>query len=141
MTQDNKLSQAMPSIILRVTVCIIIASHGWHRLLTGGYEPFGGWLDSQGIPFGIAVALFITLFEAFASPVLAFGRMIPQLCAVYMLIYFSGLVMVHWQHGWFVVGSGSNGIEFSTLLLAALFSIALPHYQQLWRQRSPQNKN
>jgi putative oxidoreductase len=123
----------MSLIILRVVVCIIIASHGWHRLITGGYEPFGNWLDSQGIPFGIVVAGFITLFEVVASPLLAWGKKIPQLCTVYIAIYFSGLVMVHWQHGWFVVGSGSNGIEFSTLLLAALVSIALPNYQQLWR--------
>ena len=136
MKQENTLAQAMPTIILRVTVCIIIASHGWHRLVTGGYEPFGGWLDSQGIPFGLAVAWFVTLFEVIASPILALGKKIPQLCAVYIAIYFSGLVMVHWQHGWFVVGSGSNGIEYSVLLLAALVSIALPHYQQLWRDRS-----
>ncbi len=136
MKQENTLAQAMPTLILRMTVCTIIASHGWHRLLTGGYAPFGDWLNSQGIPFGLAVAWFITLFEVLASPLLALGKKIPQLCAIYIVIYFSGLVMVHWQHGWFVVGSGSNGIEFSVLILAALVSIALPHYQQLWRNRA-----
>ena len=102
MKQENTLAQAMPTIILRVTVCIIIASHGWHRLVTGGYEPFGGWLDSQGIPFGLAVAWFVTLFEVIASPILALGKKIPQLCAVYIAIYFSGRPGVGHRRGWWL---------------------------------------
>ena len=33
-----------------------------------------------------------------------------------------GIVLVHGPEGWFVVGMGRNGVEFSVLLLAALAS-------------------
>ncbi len=126
--RNSPFVDAIPTLILRLTVSIIIASHGWHRFLSGGYEPFGQWLDGQGIPFGFAVALFITWFEILGAIALAIGKKVPYLCLVYIVIYFSGLVMVHWQHGWFVVGSGSNGIEYSVLLIAALLSLSLPHF-------------
>lgn len=34
--------------------------------------------------------------------------------------------MVHLPHGWFVVGSGSNGIEYSLLIIASLVAISWP---------------
>ncbi|GAC21008.1 DoxX family protein [Paraglaciecola arctica] len=110
-------------LFLRSVVGIIIASHGWHRLLTGGYEPFGGWLTGEGFPFGLGIAWGITLFEIIGSLFLVAGKKLSYVCTIFILIYFSGLILVHLQHGWFVVGSGSNGIEYSVLLIASLFVI------------------
>jgi putative oxidoreductase len=112
-------------MLLRLVLAIIIASHGWHRLLSGGYQPFGEWLTSQNIPFGLAVAWAITLVEVLGSVLLALGKQVTVLCAIYIAIYATGLVMVHLPHGWFVVGSGTNGIEYSTLLIATLFYVAI----------------
>jgi putative oxidoreductase len=72
-----KTREELSIILLRVAISIIIASHGWHRLITGGYEPFGIWLDSQGIPFGLAIAWSVTLIEVAGSPVLALGKKYP----------------------------------------------------------------
>ena len=58
-----KSREELSFFFLRSITGIIIASHGWHRLLTGGYEPFGGWLTGEGFPFVFGVALGITLFE------------------------------------------------------------------------------
>ncbi|MCJ8317991.1 MAG: DoxX family protein [Colwellia sp.] len=113
-------------ILLRSILGVIIASHGWHRLLTGGYEPFGGWLTGEGFPFGTGIALAVTLFEVFGSLFLILGKKLPYICAAFIVIYFTGLVLVHFQHGWFVVGSGSNGIEYSVLLIVSLFCIGYP---------------
>ncbi|MCJ8294642.1 MAG: DoxX family protein [Colwellia sp.] len=113
-------------LFLRSITGIIIASHGWHRLLTGGYEPFGGWLTGEGFPFGLGIALSITLFEIIGSLFLVAGKKLPYICTTYILIYFTGLILVHLPHGWFVVGSGSNGIEYSVLLIASLFCIGYP---------------
>ncbi|GLX77316.1 hypothetical protein tinsulaeT_06560 [Thalassotalea insulae] len=123
---SEKSNQGYAFIILRFIVAIIIASHGWHRLLSGGYEPFGQWLTGRGFPFGLALAWGVTLVEVLGSPILAWGKKLPYLCNMYIGIYFTGLVLVHWQHGWFVVGSGSNGIEYSVLLIAALICIGYP---------------
>jgi putative oxidoreductase len=121
-----KSREAISLFLLRAMLGIIIASHGWHRLLTGGYEPFGNWLAGEGFPFGFSIALGITLFEVIGSLFLVIGKKLPYICAAYILIYFAGLVMVHLQHGWFVVGSGSNGIEYSALIIISLFCIGYP---------------
>ncbi|MCO4798712.1 MAG: DoxX family protein [Colwelliaceae bacterium] len=121
-----KSREQLSFLVLRSIVGIIIASHGWHRLLTGGYEPFGSWLTGKGFPFGLGIALGITLFEIIGSIFLVSGKKLPYICATYILIYFTGLVMVHLPNGWFVVGSGTNGIEYSVLLIASLFCIGYP---------------
>jgi putative oxidoreductase len=121
-----KSREELSFFFLRSITGIIIASHGWHRLLTGGYEPFGGWLSGEGFPFGFGIALGITLFEIIGSLFLVAGKKLPYICTTFILIYFTGLILVHLPHGWFVVGSGSNGIEYSVLLIASLFCIGYP---------------
>ncbi len=130
MNQFNS-RQSIADFILRLGVSICIASHGWHRLLSGGYEPFGAWLNEQGFPFGVGIAWSITLLEAFGSPFLLLGKKLPYLCAAFISILFMGILMVHGQHGWFVVGSGSNGIEYSFLLIISLLAIAVPRLNEI----------
>jgi len=126
-----KSKETLSFFVLRSVVGIIIASHGWHRLLTGGYEPFGGWLTSEGFPFGFSIALGITLFEIIGSVFLVLGKKLPYVCSAYIIIYLFGLIMVHLPHGWFVVGSGSNGVEYSVLLIASLFCIGYPQMNKV----------
>lgn len=48
---------------------------------------------------------------------------------VFVIQMLFGIYLVHLKHGWFVVGHGFNGMEYSVTLIAALFAIALtaPH--------------
>jgi len=131
-----KSREELSFLLLRIITGIIIASHGWHRLLTGGYEPFGGWLTSQGLPFGLGLASGITFFEIIGSLFLVAGKKLPYICTIFILIYLSGLILVHLPHGWFVVGSGSNGIEYSVLLIASLFCIGYPEIKKPVRSLS-----
>ena len=62
----------------------------------------------------------ITLFEIDGTPLLALGRWVSALCLAYCFIYLMGIVLVHWPAGWFVVGLGRNGMEYSVLLIACL---------------------
>ena len=77
---------------------------------------------------------------ALAGPLLAallqglgvapFLRALPwavPLCAVFAAVYACGLVLVHWPAGWFVVGLGRNGMEYSVLLLVCLTVLAWTH--------------
>lgn len=131
----RKTSSEYSLILLRIVVSIIIASHGWHRLATGGSAPFGDWLTTQGLPLGLGIAWFITLFEIVGSPLLAMGKQLLVLCPVYAGIYLAGLVMVHLPHGWFVVGSGRNGVEYSVLLVVSLICIGWPEFANRRRSR------
>ena len=41
-----------------------------------------------------------------------------------------GVTMVHWKEGWFVVGAGRNGVEYSTLLIASFLAVAYANYKK-----------
>ena len=115
--------------LLRLVLAVIIAAHGWARLTHGAVAPFGNWLDGLGFPLGMAIAWGITLLEITGSVLLAIGRFVAPLTLVYAFIYTMGIVLVHAKAGWFVVGLGRNGMEFSVLLIACLLCVGLQHWK------------
>ena len=126
MMQSNRSQLAWT--VLRVTLAGLIAAHGWMRFLGGGVEPFAGWLDSQGIPLGAVVAWGVTAVEIVGTPLLLWGRyLVFPLTLLYSAIYVFGIVLVHAPAGWFVVGAGRNGAEYSVLLIVALLCVGLQH--------------
>ena len=114
-------------VVLRVAVAGLLAAHGWWRLLNGGVAPFGGWLASQGLPAGPAVAWAITAIEILATPLLAAGRGVFPITLLLAPIYVAGIILVHAKEGWFVVGAGRNGMEYSVLLVVVLLVLAAHH--------------
>lgn len=118
---------------LRVILCVLIAAHGWARMLFGGVAPFGDWLNLQGFPGGIFIAISVTAIEILGTPLLALGLLTRLLSTLYIIIYSCGLFLVHAPEGWFVVGLGRNGMEYSVLLIVCLFGIL---YQSKPRQSS-----
>lgn len=114
-------------LLLRITVAGIIGAHGWARLIAGGVAPFGGFLDSQGFPAGFYWAAAVTGTEIIGSVLLLLGRFAAPLALLFSLIYATGITLVHAKAGWFVVGLGRNGSEFSVLLIVCLLAIALQH--------------
>ena len=112
-------------ICLRVTLAGLIAAHGWMRFAGGGVVPFGGWLTSQGVPAGFVVAAVVTALEVLGTPLYALGRFVPALSVAYASIYAVGIAMVHAPEGWFVVGAGRNGAEYSVLLIVCLLCVGL----------------
>ena len=114
--------------VLRVTVAILILIHGAYRLAAGLVEPFGTWLDSLGFPFGYGWAMAVTLYEL-VGPALMLARRWTSLAALgHAFILALGLVLVHLPAGWFVVGGGRNGMEYSVLLIVSLLAIAWAYW-------------
>lgn len=126
---QSRAEQAL--FIQRLLLSGIIAAHGWARFLSDAVTPFGSWLDGQGIPFGLVLAYAITALEILGTPLLALGRLTHFLCLSYAAIYLMGIVLVHAPVGWFVVGLGRNGMEYSVLLVVCLLSVAY----QAWPKR------
>jgi putative oxidoreductase len=114
-------------LVLRLALAGLVAAHGYYRLLTGGSFGFGEWLASQNIPFGLVVAWAVTMIEVIGSVLLAIGRLVLPVALVLSAIYVVGIVMVHAPSGWFVVGAGRNGAEYSALLIVALLCVGLQH--------------
>lgn len=115
--------------LLRVTLATLITIHGWARWSNGAVTPFGDWLNQLGFLLGHTMAWGITGFEILAMPLLALGWFVRPILAVMFVIYATGLVLVHWPAGWFVVGLGRNGMEYSALILVCIMV--------LWTQNNP----
>jgi len=113
-----------PLSLVRIAVGLLLAVHGWTRTLSGGVPGFGEWLASQGLPAGAALAWAISIFEIVGSFCLVIGRFVGYVAPVHIAILSAGIVMVHAREGWFVVGGGRNGVEYSVLLIACLAALA-----------------
>lgn len=120
-------------LALRLLLAVFIAAHGWARLISGGVLPFGGWLETQGFPLGVWIAGGITAIEILGTPFFALGILIIPLSALYSVIYLVGIFIVHLPAGWFVVGLGRNGAEYSVLLIMCLILVGIQH-----RSRRPE---
>ncbi len=119
--------------VLRYVLALFLAIHGWTRLLDDGVAPFGGFLEISGFPLGFWIASAITAYEILGAPLLAWGRLVLPLTLGYVFIYVMGIVLVHAPHGWFVVGAGRNGAEYSVLLIVCLLLVGL----QAWPRKTP----
>lgn len=75
----------------------------------------------------MALAIGITGLEIVGPVLLVLGRWVPPLCLVLAGLYAMGIALVHAQAGWFVVGLGRNGSEYSVLLIVCLLALALQH--------------
>ena len=133
---DQAARRERALLLLRLLLAGLIAAHGWARWIAGGVAPFGTWLDGLGFPLGFWIAVAITAYEIAGTPLLALGRWVSLLCIGYCFIYLMGIVLVHWPAGWFVVGLGRNGMEYSVLLVTCLALQAWVH----WPARRAQQK-
>lgn len=109
--------------ILRFALAAIFLSHGITRAYMGRVPPFGESLDAWGFPLGIAWAWGVTLFEIAGSLLLLANRLVRPVCLLFVVQMTVGIIFVHWPYGWFVVGHGTYGMEYSFLLIAALLSL------------------
>ena len=123
-------------LALRMLVSMLIGIHGWYRLLHGGSPPFGDWLASQGIPLPHAIAWSITIGEIIGSACLAIGVCVRPFALLFIAVYTMGVILIHLAEGWFVVGAGRNGMEYSVLLIGSLALIAVAIRDPLWRPRA-----
>jgi putative oxidoreductase len=116
---------AAAHLVLRSMMALVFLSHGITRTVADRVTPFGKAFDAWGWPFGIYWAWGVTLWELVGGVLLLLGiqpRIVALVFAVQMLF---GIWLVHLKHGWFVVGHGFNGMEYSLTLIAALVATAL----------------
>jgi putative oxidoreductase len=112
-------------LLLRFAVAAILCIHGATRVYKHDVGGFGHFLASQHVPAAAVVAWVLSLVEVAGTVALAAGFAVIPLCLWFAAELAVGIAMVHAHAGWFVVGGGSGGMEFSVLLIAALLSIAL----------------
>lgn len=104
--------------IIRIVTALITLVHPVNRIIAGDVHGFGEFLTAEGFPFGVALAWFVTLFQLAASVVLIVRRGIVPACIGNIIIFIFGIALDHVHSGWFVVGGGTNGMEYSVMLIA-----------------------
>ena len=111
--------------LLRAGTAAIMIIHGVARAWLGIVDDFGAVLNTWGFPAGFALAWTITIVEIVGGAMLAAGFFILPLCVWFAFQLLMGIYLIHSRVGWFVVGAGRNGMEFSVFLLLCLLVIAL----------------
>jgi putative oxidoreductase len=123
---QNKMSDK--SFLLRSGVAVIFLSHSLHGIFTGNdVNDFGNlFLNKIGFsPFGVFFAWGVVISQIITSFLLIANRVVKISCIVNILILTVGIITVHFAEGWYVVGAGRNGMEFSFILIMVLLSIII----------------
>ncbi len=111
--------------VLRCAVASVFVVHGVTRLVLGTVGDFGGFLTGSGFPAGVVIAWVLTVVEVVGGVALAGGLFVRPLASWFGVEILAGIAMVHGRAGWFVVGAGRNGAEYSALIIACLIVVAL----------------
>ncbi len=116
------------TFLLRVAVAIVLLAHSIPSLLDGGVNNFGiYYLDKIGFaPYGVFLAWTIKLSHIVAAYCLLFEKYIKLASLGTIFIFVMGIILVHFEEGWYVVGEGRNGMEFNVLVIFVLLTIMFP---------------
>jgi len=107
---------------LRVVVGIIFAAHGVPKL-AGGIEATATFFGSLGIPAPTFAAWAIAVLETAGGLLLVVGFLVVPVALLLVIHMTVGIFLVHLPNGFYVIGSGQEGIEFNLLLIAALVAL------------------
>lgn len=118
-------SPAAGLTLLRIGTAAMMLVHGVARAWLGIVDDFGVVLNTWGFPAGLALAWTITIVEIAGGALLAAGVFVRPLCAWFAFQLLMGIYLIHGRVGWFVVGAGRNGMEYSVMLLLCLAVIAM----------------
>ena len=121
----NQLALTM----VRIAAAGNMIIHSIARLYAGTIPDFDGWLHSLGFP--PFTAWGITFYELLAGLALIWGKKwVPALCIIFCVQLIMGIILVHGPEGWFVVGGGRNGMEYSVLLIICFASTAIANWKK-----------
>lgn len=116
------------TLLLRIAVAIILLTHSVFGIFDNGINDFGNlYLNQIGFaPFGVFIAWSIKVSHIIAAVLLVLNKYIKLAGFVTIFVLIMGIILVHFQEGWFVVGGGRNGVEYNFLLIIVLLAIMYP---------------
>jgi putative oxidoreductase len=124
-TRISRLGPAVP-VLLRVTVGVVMAYHGYQKL-TGGPAGFGnGMVAGLGVPAPVLIGWLVTLAELVGGIMLIVG-VATRLAALAILPILIGATLLVKRDLGLIAPGGSPlpGSELDLLLIASLVSIVI----------------
>ncbi|MFQ5746077.1 MAG: DoxX family protein [Gemmatimonadota bacterium] len=110
--------------VLRVVLGVTFIAHGAPKLF-GGLDMTSGFFGQLGVPLPTLAAWGVALLEFLGGLGLIAGLLVTPLSILLGMEMFLGIIFLHARNGWYVVGGGSDGVEFNVLLIAALLMLIL----------------
>lgn len=114
------------TFLLRIALATIFLSHSLHGIFTkNDVNDFGNlFLNKIGFaPFGVIIAWTTVISQIITSLLLLVNKFIKISATINIGILIAGIITVHFKEGWFVVGGGRDGMEFSFVLILILLSL------------------
>src|ERR687883_1797867 len=112
-------------LILRVMAGIIMAAHGWQKLIEFGPANFGRLLTDLGVPLPVFMGYVVTFVE-FIGGILLIVGLLSRLAALILAIEMVCTTLLVKVHVGFIAPQGSGaGAELDLILLAAFLTILL----------------
>lgn len=122
----KKINILNDNFLLRAGLAIIFLSHSLHGIFTGNdVNDFGNlFLNKIGFsPFGVWIAWAVVSSQILTSLLLITNKAVSISCIINIIILVVGIITVHFEEGWYVVGAGRNGMEFSFILIMILLTL------------------
>lgn len=119
---------------LRVAVAVFFMAHAVTRIFNGTIPRFAHFLEERGWPQGELLVWLITITEIGCGCLLLARRHVRWATLPLAFIAFMGIVIIHWQLGWFVGEHGSGGMEYSLSLLVSLLVVAAADREGVYRR-------
>lgn len=120
--------QSLALNLIRFAAAGNLLIHGIYRLTVGGVNPFDSYLAGLGFP--PFTAWMITIFEIVGAIMIMVGRWVAPLCIIFIVELGMGIFLLHRHEGWFVVGGGRNGMEYSILLIICFAATAMVYWKK-----------
>ncbi|RED27206.1 putative oxidoreductase [Flavobacterium cutihirudinis] len=117
------------NLLLRIAVSIILLTHSIFGMFNNGINDFGNlYLNQIGFaPFGVFLAWSIKLSHVVTAILFLLNKYVKLAGFVTIFVLLMGIILVHYQEGWFVVGGGRNGVEYNFLLIVVVLAIMYPN--------------
>lgn len=122
---------------IRSALSVILLMHSVVSIFSGDVNDFGRlYLDTVGFsPFGIYLAWAIKLIHLFSVFLIWYDPYVKAVSIFNILIFIFGIYLIHWQNGWYVVGGGTNGIEFNVLLICCFLQLMFTEYHSVKKEK------
>ena len=117
------------TFLLRFALIIIMIMHGVTSFVEMSVIDFGEALaDVFGFGvMGIPTAILVKSIHVLTIPALLLNKYLKPLAILNIIIFIMGIILIHWKHGWYVVGGGSEGIEYNFLLIFSFATFIFPN--------------
>ena len=117
------------TFLLRFGLMVIMIMHGIPSFVEMSVIDFGEALrDAFGFGIlGIPAAILVKSIHVLTIPALFLNKYLKPLAILNIIIFVTGIALIHWKHGWYVVGGGSEGFEFNFLLIFSFSTFVFPN--------------